>query len=133
MRPIVPILFKTATNSSPACHTLTLLYLLYIFHSTYHLLTYSIIYLFIMHTVYCLPHPYYQVAQCKESTCQCRTHWFDPWVEKIPWRREWQPTPVFLPGESHGQETGRLQSMQSQRVRHNLATEPPTRIHTTIP
>ena len=26
-----------------------------------------------------------------------------PWVGKIPWRREWQPTPVFLPGESHGQ------------------------------
>ena len=29
---------------------------------------------------------------------------FDPWVKKIPWRRKWQPTPVFLPGESHGQK-----------------------------
>ena len=29
--------------------------------------------------------------------------WFDPWVRKIPWRRKWQPTPVFLPGKSHGQ------------------------------
>ena len=28
---------------------------------------------------------------------------FDPWVRKIPWRREWLPTLVFLPGESHGQ------------------------------
>ena len=28
---------------------------------------------------------------------------FDPWVRKIPWRRKWQPTPVFLPGKSHGQ------------------------------
>ena len=28
---------------------------------------------------------------------------FDPWVGKIPWRRKWKPTPVFLPGESHGQ------------------------------
>ena len=28
---------------------------------------------------------------------------FDPWVRKIPWRRAWQPTPVFLPAESHGQ------------------------------
>ena len=28
---------------------------------------------------------------------------FNPWVWKIPWRRAWQPTPVFLPGESHGQ------------------------------
>ena len=32
-----------------------------------------------------------------------RKHRFDPWVGKIPWRRKWQPTPVFLPGESHGQ------------------------------
>ena len=30
---------------------------------------------------------------------------FDPWVRKIPWRRVWQPTPVFLPGESHGQRS----------------------------
>ena len=29
---------------------------------------------------------------------------FDPWVRKIPWRT-WQPTPVFLPGESHGQRS----------------------------
>jgi len=42
----------------------------------------------------------------KESTCQCRRHkrhGFDPWVGKILWRRAWQLTPVFLPGESHGQ------------------------------
>jgi len=30
---------------------------------------------------------------------------FDPWVGKIPWRRAWQPIPVFLPGESHGQRS----------------------------
>ena len=30
---------------------------------------------------------------------------FDPWVGKIPWRREWQPSPVLLPGESHGQRS----------------------------
>jgi len=34
---------------------------------------------------------------------QCRRPGFAPWVRKIPWRREWQPTPVFLPGEFHGQ------------------------------
>ena len=42
----------------------------------------------------------------KELTCQCRRckrHRFSPWVRKIPWRRAQQPTPVFLPGESHGQ------------------------------
>ena len=33
---------------------------------------------------------------------RCR---FDPWVRRIPWRRAWQPTPVFLPGESHGQRS----------------------------
>ena len=31
--------------------------------------------------------------------------WFDSWVGKIPWRRAWQPTAVFLPGESHGQRS----------------------------
>ena len=39
----------------------------------------------------------------KESACQRRSHRrrkFNPWVGKIPWRRKWQPTPVFLPGES---------------------------------
>ena len=35
---------------------------------------------------------------------QCRRHGFDPWVRKILWKREWQPTPVFLPGEFHGQK-----------------------------
>ena len=30
---------------------------------------------------------------------------FDPWVGKIPWRRAWQPTPVFLPGECLGQRS----------------------------
>ena len=42
----------------------------------------------------------------KESACQCRKckrHGFNPWVGKIPWRRKWQPAPVFLPGELHGQ------------------------------
>ena len=36
---------------------------------------------------------------------QCRRPGFYFWVRKIPWRREWQPTPVFLPGKSHGQTT----------------------------
>ena len=36
---------------------------------------------------------------------QSRRSGFDPWAWKIPWRREWQPTPVFLPGESHGQRS----------------------------
>ena len=42
----------------------------------------------------------------KEPACLFRRHKrhrFDPWFGKIPWRRRWQPTPVFLPGKSHGQ------------------------------
>ena len=41
----------------------------------------------------------------EESTCQCRRQAFSPWVGKIPWRRKWQPTPVFLSEESHGQRS----------------------------
>ena len=44
----------------------------------------------------------------KESICQCRRHKrhrFDPWVGKIPQRRKWQPAPVFLPGNLHGQRS----------------------------
>ena len=42
----------------------------------------------------------------KEPACQCRRckrRRFDPWVGTLPWRRKWQPTPVFLPGKFHGQ------------------------------
>ena len=35
----------------------------------------------------------------KESTCWCKRRGSNPWVRKIPWRRTWQPTPVFLPGK----------------------------------
>ena len=45
---------------------------------------------------------------------------FDPWVGKMPRRRAWPPTPVFLPGESSWtEEPGGLQPMGSQRVRHD--------------
>ena len=43
-------------------------------------------------------------ASDKEPTYQCRRHKryrFDPWIRKLPWRRAWKPTPVFLPRESH--------------------------------
>ena len=41
----------------------------------------------------------------KEFSCQCRRHEFHPWGRNIPWRRKWQPTPVFLLGKVHGQRT----------------------------
>jgi len=39
----------------------------------------------------------------KESTWGAGEQQFNPWVRKIPWKKKWQPTPVFLPGKSHGQ------------------------------
>ena len=63
----------------------------------------------------------------KESASQCRIfkrRGFDPWVGKIPWRRTWQPTPVFLPGKSH--EQGSLAGYSPwgcRRVGHDLATQ----------
>ena len=48
-----------------------------------------------------------------EPACQCRRLRFNPWVGKSPWRRKWQPTPVCLPGKSHGQRT------QFKRLNHH--------------
>ena len=63
----------------------------------------------------------------KKSTCkagnrlQCKIPRFDPWIGKMPLRRKWQPTPVFLSWKFHGQRGfGRLLSIGLQRVRHNL-------------
>ena len=49
---------------------------------------------------------------------------FHPWVRKIPWRREWQPTPLFLPGESHGQRNLAGYSPRClKRGEHNWGTK----------
>ena len=51
-------------------------------------------------------------------------HGFNPWVGKIPWRRKWQPTPVFLPRESQGQRSlADYSPWGHKRVRHSLATK----------
>ena len=60
----------------------------------------------------------------KKSACQCRrcrTGGFDPWVGKIPWRRKWQPTLVFLPEKSHGQRSLEGYSPWGCKVRHDWA------------
>ena len=55
---------------------------------------------------------------------QCGRPGFGSWVGKIPWRRAWQPTPVFLPGVSPWtEEPGGLQSMESHRVGHDWTTK----------
>ena len=45
------------------------------------------------------------MAQWVKNPLQYRRSGFSLWIGKIPWRREWEPTPVFLPGESHGQRS----------------------------
>ena len=76
----------------------------------------------------------------KESACQCRRCWFDPWIGKIPWRRRWQPPSLFLPGRSHGQRSlagyrswGRKERDLTEYTHthththtHTLSTAPPT-------
>ena len=63
----------------------------------------------------------------KEPTCQSRRHkrhGLIPWVGKIPWRRKWQPTPVFLPGKSRGKKSLVDYSPRGcKRVGDDLATE----------
>ena len=73
------------------------------------------------------------VAQMVKNLPQCRRPGFDHWVGKIPWRGEWPPTPVFLPGEYHGQRSlagyspwGRKELDMTERLTHTH-----THTHTT--
>ena len=66
----------------------------------------------------------------KKSACQCRRCRFDPWVRKIPWRREWQPIPVFLPGKFHGQRNlagyspwGRKELDMNEQLNAHICTQ----------
>ena len=73
-------------------------------------------------------------ASGKEPTYQsgrCKRHSFDPWVWKIPWRRAWQPTPVFLPGECHGQ--GNLVGFHPQGPKESDTTEVTSCMHARPP
>ena len=75
----------------------------------------------------------------KEPACQRRRHkrrMFDALVGKIPWSRAWQPIPVFLPGESHGQEEpdglhpmGHKESDTTEETQHTQCAH----IHTHMP
>ena len=64
------------------------------------------------------------VTQRIKNLSATRETWVDPSVGKISWRRKWQPTPAFLPGEPPGtEEPGGLQPMGSQKVRHDWGTK----------
>ena len=67
-----------------------------------------------------------QVAQQQRThrlSRRCRRHRFDPWVGKIPWRRKWQPTPVFLPEKSHGHRNLAGYVPWSQKSQTQLSNE----------
>ena len=64
------------------------------------------------------------MAQWEKIHLQRRRRGSNLWVGMIPWKRKWQPTPVFLPGKSHGQRSLAGSSPWGRkRVRHDLATK----------
>ena len=88
----------------------------------------------VIHTAYTYMHIYMGFpgdSVVKESACQCKRckRWeFDPWVRKIPWRKTWQSTPVFLPGEAQGWQSlvgsclwGRTESDTTERVHFHFS------------
>ena len=71
--------------------------------------------------IYLLPH-----SSDGRVRLQCRRPGFNPWVRKIPWKRAWQSTLVFLPGESHGQRRlggyspwGHIESDTTEQLTHS--------------
>ena len=78
----------------------------------------------------------------KESACQCKRHrrlGFHPWIGIIPWRRKWQPAPVFLLEKSHGQRRlmgyspwGHKESDVTERAHTHTHTHTHTHIYTYI-
>ena len=64
----------------------------------------------------------------KEFACQCGRCGFDSWIGKIPWRRKWELTPLFLSGKSHRQRSVvGYNPWGHKRVGHDLVTKPPWR------
>ena len=61
------------------------------------------IYIYIMDYIWCGRASL--VAHMVKNPLAMQETWFNPWVGEIPWRRDWQPTPVFLPGEFHRQRS----------------------------
>ena len=84
----------------------------------------SFIFVLPFHSFYYHPNGASLVAQTVKRLPIMPETGFSLWVRKIPWRRKWQPTPVFLPGKSHGERSpGGLQSMGLQRVGHYWASD----------
>ena len=93
-------------------------------HPTISSYTHTHIYTHIFTYIYMYTYGLPRWLSGKESACQGRRHGLNPWVRKIPWRRKWQPIPVFLPGKSHGQRSLACYSpWDHKRVSHDLAIQ----------
>ena len=101
-------------------HQLGRFFYIYFHYICFHMILHCILYCTILYFTLGFP----GVTSDKEPTCQCRRHKrckFDPWVGKIPWRRVWQPTPVFLFAESHAQRS--LLGYSPQGLKESDTTE----------
>ena len=83
-------------------------------------------------------HCYYQVGLprwlgSEEFACQCNRSWFNPWVRKMPWRRAWQPIPIFVSRKSRGPRCLVGYSPQCNRVRHDWSDLVYTCYQVTLP
>ena len=65
-------------------------------------------------TMYHSNHQTIRWLRGKQSACQSRRHWFNPWIGKMPWRGKWQPTPVFLLRKSTDRGVWRATKSQTQ-------------------
>ena len=103
------LIWNLVLNNICSNHSFRLLYvLLNLWHIYTHKQTYFVWTVWISKYIHLWS---YKWLSGKESICQCRRHRrcrFNLWVRKIPWRRKWQPTPVFLPRKPHGQTTQQL-------------------------
>ena len=72
----------------------------------------------------------FSVVQMEKNLPAMQRPWFDPWIGKILWRRAWQPTPVFLPAESHGQRSlaGYSQQSHEESDTHRLYQNSPPEV-----
>ena len=87
---------------------------------------YSVVQQTLMSTCNNMPGGLFSWISSKEFACQCRRHKrcrFDPWVGKIPWRREWQPTPVFLGIILWTENPGGLRGLQMRKAGYDWVSE----------
>ena len=124
------LIWNLVLNSIHSNHSFWLLYVLLNLWDIYtHKHTYVVWTLWISKSIHLWP---YKWLSGKEPICQCRRHrkcGFDLWVRKIPWRRKWQPSPVFLPGKSLRQRSlagyspwGHKESDTTERLHSLLET-----------